>query len=95
MAARPRALRSVIALERRGRCRWAAQDQFGDRLSRERLNELVRSELIGNAVVHGRGATVLHLQFDGETVRGEVIDQGGGFEHDVRMSGPDHIGGLV
>jgi len=78
-----------------GLARWAAQDQFGDRLSREQLNDLVLvlSELVGNAVVHGRGEIVLRLQFDGETVRGEVIDQGGGFEHDVRMSGPDEIGG--
>src|SRR4051812_4336695 len=75
--------------------RWAAQDEFGDRLSREQLNDLVLvlSELVGNAVVHGRGEIVLRPQLDGETVRGEVIDQGGGFEHELRMSGPDDIGG--
>jgi hypothetical protein len=38
---------------------------------------------------------VLRLQLDGETVRGEVIDQSGGFEHDVRLSGPDDFGGRV
>src|SRR3954453_11526448 len=75
-----------------GLARWAAQDQFGDRLSREQLNDLVLvlSELVGNAVVHGRGEIVLRLQLDGETVRGEVIDQGGGFEHELRMSGRRH-----
>jgi anti-sigma regulatory factor (Ser/Thr protein kinase) len=78
-----------------GLARRAARDQFVDELSRSQLNDLVLviSELVGNAIVHGHGEVVLRLQMDGETLRGEVIDQGGGFEHEVRASGPDDIGG--
>jgi anti-sigma regulatory factor (Ser/Thr protein kinase) len=54
---------------------------------------LVVSELVANAVVHGRGAITLKLEHDGDTVRGEVIDEGGGFEQQVRERGPDEIGG--
>jgi anti-sigma regulatory factor (Ser/Thr protein kinase) len=78
-----------------GLARQAAQQHFGDQLSRQRLNDLVLviSELVGNAVVHGRGDVVLRLQLDGETLRGEVIDHGAGFEHEIRARGPDDIGG--
>jgi hypothetical protein len=78
-----------------GYARRAAQQRFAGRLSRRRLNDLalVISELVGNAVVHGRGEVVLRLQLDGETLRGEIIDEGDGFEHEVRTRGPDDIGG--
>jgi hypothetical protein len=78
-----------------GLARRAARDRFGDFLSRRQLNDLdvVISELVANAIVHGGGEIVLRLQLDGETLRGEVIDQGGGFEHEVRVSGPDDFGG--
>jgi len=68
---------------------------FDALLQSERLGDLhlLLSELVGNAVLHGRGEIVLRLQFDGSTVRGEVIDQGGGFEHELRVSGPDEVGG--
>jgi anti-sigma regulatory factor (Ser/Thr protein kinase) len=75
--------------------RRAAQQRFRDALSPERLAELalVVSELVTNAVVHGRGEIVFNLQHDGEVLRGEVIDQGGGFEREMRERGPDEIGG--
>lgn len=78
-----------------GHARRAAHDRFGDFLSRRQLNDLdlVISELVANAVVHGEGEVVLRLQLDGKTLRGEVIDEGGGFEHEVRVSGPDDFGG--
>jgi anti-sigma regulatory factor (Ser/Thr protein kinase) len=78
-----------------GYARRAAQQQFAGHLTRRRLNDLllVISELVGNAVVHGQGEVVLRLQLDGETVRGEVIDEGAGFEHQVRERGPDDVGG--
>jgi anti-sigma regulatory factor (Ser/Thr protein kinase) len=68
---------------------------FDGLLQSERLGDLqlLLTELVGNAVLHGRGEIVLRLQFDGSTVRGEVIDQGGGFEHELRVSGPDEVGG--
>src|SRR4051794_33880970 len=78
-----------------GLARRAAQDRFGSLLGRRQLDDLalVLSELVGNAIVHGDGEVVLRLQLDGETLRGEVIDQGGGFEHEIRERGPDDIGG--
>src|SRR4051794_21295011 len=60
-------------------------------LGRQRLADvtLVVSELVTNAVVHGRGAITLNLQHDDDgIVRGEVIDGGGGFEQEVRQRGP-------
>ena len=51
------------------------------------------SELVSNALVHGRGQVVFRLQLDEGIVRGEVIDQGGGFEHEIRARGPDDVSG--
>ena len=61
----------------------------------ERLSELtlVISELVSNASVHGRGQIVLRLQLDDAVVRGEVIDQGAGFEREVRARGPEEVSG--
>jgi anti-sigma regulatory factor (Ser/Thr protein kinase) len=59
---------------------------------RSRLR-LVVSELVTNAVRHGEGAIELRLWRDGTTVRGEVVDEGGGFEHEVRREGWDEVGG--
>jgi anti-sigma regulatory factor (Ser/Thr protein kinase) len=54
---------------------------------------LVVSELVTNAVLHGEGDIALTLQLDGDILRGEVIDKGGGFEHEVRARGPLEVGG--
>ena len=59
---------------------------------RSRLR-LVVSELVTNAVRHGEGAIELRLWRDGTTVRGEVVDEGGGFEHEVRTEGWEDVGG--
>jgi len=78
-----------------GLARAAAKRFLAGRLSPERLGELslVISELVSNALLHGRGQVVLRLQLDGGTVRGEVIDQGGGFEHEIRERGPEEVSG--
>jgi anti-sigma regulatory factor (Ser/Thr protein kinase) len=55
--------------------------------------ELVVSELVTNALVHGRGAIKLRLRIDRNRVRGEVVDQGSGFEGEARMRGPDELSG--
>jgi anti-sigma regulatory factor (Ser/Thr protein kinase) len=75
--------------------RQATQEQFAGLLSRQQFSDLVLviSELVSNAIIHGQGEVVLRLQLDGETMRGEVIDEGGGFEHKVRARGPDDFGG--
>ena len=48
---------------------------------------LVVSELVTNAVMHGQGAIRLRLRVDAGDLRGEVIDDGGGFEHELRAAG--------
>ena len=51
------------------------------------------AELVSNAVVHGRGQVVFRLQLDEGIVRGEVIDQGSGLEHEIRDRGTDEVSG--
>jgi anti-sigma regulatory factor (Ser/Thr protein kinase) len=67
-----------------------AEDLPAEMRSRLRL---VVSELVTNAVRHGAGAIELRLWRDGTTVRGEVVDEGGGFEQAVRTQGWDDVGG--
>jgi anti-sigma regulatory factor (Ser/Thr protein kinase) len=75
--------------------RHAITRQLGVQLSPDRLSELnlVVTELVSNAVLHGRGEVVLRLQLEGDIVQGEVIDQGGGFEREIRVRGPQDVGG--
>jgi anti-sigma regulatory factor (Ser/Thr protein kinase) len=75
--------------------RRAAERHFADALSCERLAELalVVSELVTNAVVHGHGEIVVKLRLDAEVLRGDVIDQGGGFERAMRERRPHDVGG--
>ena len=78
-----------------GLARAAAKRYLAGEVSPERLGELmlVISELVSNASVHGRGQVVFRLQLDEGIVRGEVIDQGGGFEHEIRARGPEDVSG--
>lgn len=55
--------------------------------------ELIVTELVTNAVIHGVGLVRLRLAIDGDVVRGEVIDQGTGFEVEVRERGADEVSG--
>ncbi len=54
---------------------------------------MVISELVTNALEHGRGQVVFRLQLDEGIVRGEVIDQGSGFEYEIRARGPEDLRG--
>lgn len=54
---------------------------------------LLLSELVTNAVVHGEGPITLRLTVEAELIRGEVVDDGGGFEREIREHGPDEVGG--
>ena len=54
---------------------------------------LVVSELVTNAVMHGEGAIQLRVHVDAGDLRGEVIDDGGGFEHELRAAGPHATAG--
>ena len=78
-----------------GIARKALDRRFAGELDRQRAGDLalVVSELVTNAVVHGRGAISLIVRLDGEGVYGEVVDDGGGFEREVRERGPDDVSG--
>ncbi|HEY1514815.1 MAG TPA: ATP-binding protein [Solirubrobacteraceae bacterium] len=54
---------------------------------------LLVSELVTNAVVHGRGDVTLQAQFDDDRLLVEVIDEGGGFERTMRQHDFASIGG--
>jgi anti-sigma regulatory factor (Ser/Thr protein kinase) len=64
----------------------ATQDEVSD-------VRLIMSELVTNAVMHGQGPITLRLTVEGELIRGEVVDEGGGFEREIRERGSDAIGG--
>ena len=70
--------------------RWLA-DSLGDRHGDL---ELVVSELVNNAFVHGRGEIRLALQLDGGRVSGQVTDGGDGFWPIVPGSRVDKPGGF-
>lgn len=75
--------------------RRAVERHFDGAFDSRRISELalIVSELVTNAVLHGRGSITLILQRDGDIARGEVIDEGGGFENQVRERGPHDTGG--
>ena len=55
--------------------------------------KLLVSELVTNAVVHGRGEITLRATLDEHRLSVEVIDQGQGFERTVRQQDFESIGG--
>jgi anti-sigma regulatory factor (Ser/Thr protein kinase) len=73
--------------------RRAVRDRLGEVLPAGTLNDvtLAVSELVANAVLHGTGEIELRMQADGIDVKGEVIDEGAGFERRLRDN--DGIGG--
>ena len=78
-----------------GIARKAVDHRFADKLGRERAGDLalVVSELVTNAVAHGQGAISMTVRMNGEGVFGEVVDEGGGFEREVRERGPEDLSG--
>jgi anti-sigma regulatory factor (Ser/Thr protein kinase) len=54
---------------------------------------LLVSELVTNAVVHGRGVITVRAQIDDDRLLVEVIDEGGGFERTVRQRDFESLGG--
>jgi len=75
--------------------RAAAKPYLAGKVSPRRLSDLtvVVSELVSNAIEHGRGQIVFRLRLDEGTVYGEVIDQGGGFEHKIRARATGEVRG--
>jgi two-component sensor histidine kinase len=72
-----------------GDARRAVQLRLGDLLATRALDDLllVVSELVTNALRHGRGDIGLRVTFDGERVAGTVSDDGHGFAY--HPTGPD------
>jgi anti-sigma regulatory factor (Ser/Thr protein kinase) len=58
---------------------------------------VVVSELVTNAVIHGEGAIRLRVEFCSGVLKGEVSDEGCGFECRARDVGVDqlHVRGLL
>ena len=63
--------------------RAAVRDRFTDALSRQTIAdlELVVSELVANAVEHGRGTIRLDVEHHGHHLHGFVTDGGDGFDY--------------
>jgi anti-sigma regulatory factor (Ser/Thr protein kinase) len=79
----PRAARRLVR-------EWLPDDLAGEKL--ERIQLLV-SELVTNAVVHGRGQITVRAELDEDRLLVEVIDDGDGFERIVREREFESVGG--
>jgi anti-sigma regulatory factor (Ser/Thr protein kinase) len=55
--------------------------------------ELLVSELVTNAIRHGRGEISLCARVDEDRLLVEVIDEGSGFEHELRRREFEQVGG--
>ena len=55
--------------------------------------KLLVSELVNNALLHGRGTITLRAALDEDRLLVEVIDQGSGFERVARKEDLDNLGG--
>lgn len=77
------------------RARRLLDELPGDRLEADALDQskLLVSELVNNAVLHGRGRITLRVDVDEDRLRAEVIDEGSGFERVVRDNTLDQLGG--
>ena len=75
--------------------RAEVRQRFGNVLTRERFADvqLAVTELVANAVVHGTGDIRLRLRIDGRRLYGEVVDDGGGFEHAIRERSASDVTG--
>lgn len=79
-----------IELPRTHEAPWLARRQLarwlGSELSSQELHraKLLTSELITNAVLHGRGRITLRADLNDDRALVEVIDEGRGFEHRIR-----------
>lgn len=77
------------------RARGAVSEHLSPRVPADTLADVlvVVSELVTNAIMHGEGAIELRIELDGPAIKGEVIDEGGGFEREMREEGVREIGG--
>ena len=73
----------------------AVRRSSGGRLDGELLDDarLMVSELASNALVHGDGPITLRACLDANRLMVEVVDQGGGFERELRQRDFQQVGG--
>jgi anti-sigma regulatory factor (Ser/Thr protein kinase) len=78
-----------------GDARRALRNLCADHIENDLLvdAELLVSELVTNALRHGRGDISLRARVDEERLRVEVIDAGSGFAYDPRRSDFEQLGG--
>jgi len=91
----PLELRVDRSRESVSRARGALAAWLEPHVEREELYraKLLVSELVTNAVLHGQGEIEIRAGLDDDRILVEVIDQGQGFEHDLRAHDFDTIGG--
>jgi anti-sigma regulatory factor (Ser/Thr protein kinase) len=84
--------RSPLApgIARRSVMSWFRHALSGDELDTAKL---LTSELVANAVLHGHGDIFLRGGLDENRILIEVIDEGEGFEHEVRRRDFDELHG--
>jgi anti-sigma regulatory factor (Ser/Thr protein kinase) len=65
-----------------GRARGLLEEWFGSQLASSKLDtaKLLASELVTNAMLHGRGRITFRSGLDDEQLLVEVLDEGKGFE---------------
>jgi anti-sigma regulatory factor (Ser/Thr protein kinase) len=78
-----------------GDARRALRDVCADHVEEDLLvdAELLVSELVTNAIRHGRGEISLCARVDDDRLLVEVIDEGSGFEHELRRREFEQVGG--
>ena len=78
-----------------GDARRALRNLCADHIENDLLvdAELLVSELVTNALRHGRGDISLRARVDEERLRVEIIDAGSGFAYDPRHSDLEQVGG--
>jgi anti-sigma regulatory factor (Ser/Thr protein kinase) len=74
--------------------RWL-EDRYATTLPADELHTamLLTSELVNNAVLHGRGTITLRAALDENRLLVEVVDQGSGFERVLDQHDFEKIGG--
>jgi anti-sigma regulatory factor (Ser/Thr protein kinase) len=77
------------------RARAALTSWLGSRAERAELDRarLLVTELVTNAVIHGRGDIQILADVNGDRILVEVIDEGEGFEREMRARDFDEVGG--
>jgi anti-sigma regulatory factor (Ser/Thr protein kinase) len=78
-----------------GRARRLLEELSAGALDAEELGRatLLVSELVNNAVLHGRGAITLRAVLDEDRLLVEVMDEGSDFERVMREQDFDELGG--